>query len=300
MSRLDSMLRTGERVVWRHDPELSMGPKWPYVTGIAVLLAMLTVLGSVVLWNVEVPPRIALLAGLLFSMPVLFCTGPLLSGMWSRAIAVTAGRVAWRSGPGGLGTAATIERADIAAATIYEGSAALILHSQDGRVIRLSGIAEAEPLARALAVPTRIWRKGGDVQNAPEALWPRFVGVLLSVAPTELLGRGVIFGDWTVFDEYGIFMFLLIGLLIGGTTIFHVWAEIAAARKLSPADREKKACRRLNSLCRGEEPTRPGVVTVLALPFQLFDRWLIRKAYGGPYNCDCPPETFGPGTGRHI
>jgi len=43
-----------------------------------------------------------------------------------------------------------------------------------------------------------------------------------------------------------------------------------------------------------------GVVTVLALPFLLFDRWLIRKAYGGPYNCDSPPETFGPGTGKHI
>ena len=143
MSRLDSMLRTGERVVWRHDPELSMGPKWPYVTGIAVLLAMLTVLGSVVLWNVEVPPRIALLAGLLFSMPVLFCTGPLLSGMWSRAIAVTAGRVAWRSGPGGLGTAATIERADIAAAVApapveFVGDAPGVLTF--GRAIEIDGV----------------------------------------------------------------------------------------------------------------------------------------------------------------
>lgn len=306
MSRLDAMLQTGERVVWRHDPELSMGPKWPYLMGVGILLAMLTILGSVVLWNVEVPPRLALLVGLLFSMPVLFCAGPLLSGMWSRAVAVTAGRMVWRSGPGGLGTAATIARADIAAATVYEGSAVLILHGQDGRTLRLSGIEEAEPLARALAVPTRIWRKGEDAQNVPEAFWPRIVGALLSVAPSELLGRGVIFGDWMVFDEYGILMFLLIGLLIGGTMVVHVWAEVAAARKLSPADRERQTCRRLNPLCRGKEPKRPGVATVLALPFLLFDRWLIRKAYGGPYYCDCPPETFGPGAasapgkGRHI
>lgn len=295
MTRLDTMLWPGEAVVWRHDPELSMGSKWPYVMGVAILLVMLTALGSVVLWNVAVPPRIAVLAGLLFSMPVLFCAGPLLSGMWSRAVAVTAGRAVWRSGPGGLGTAASIDRADIAAATIYEGSAVLILHGQDGRTLPLNGIAEAEPLARALAVPTRIWRKGADAQVADGSLWASVAGAFLSVFPTELLGRGILFGDWVVFDEYGVLLFLLVMALTGGTVILHVWGAVAAARKLSAADRRKQACRRLNPLCRGEEPSRISLVTILALPFIAFDRWLIRRAYGGPYNCDCSPETFGPG-----
>lgn len=294
MSRLDAMLMPGENVVWRHDPELSMGTKWPYVMGLAILLVMFTALGSVVLWKVAVPPGIAVLVGLLVLMPILFCAGPLLSGMWSRAVAVTAGRMVWRSGPGGLGTAATIDRADIASATIYEGSAVLILHGRAGRTIRLSGIDEAEPLARALAVPARIWRKSEDTQSAPQEFWPRIAGALLSIVPTELLSSGAIFGDWAVFDAYRILAFLLILALIGGTAAFHVWTEIAAARKLSPDDRRKQACRRLNPLCRGKEPARPTLAAILALPFMAFDRWLIRKAYGGPYNCDCPPETFGP------
>ncbi len=99
MTRLDAMLQPGEAVVWRHDPEFAMGPKWPYVMGPGILLAMLAILGGVVLWNVDVPPRILLLAGLVFLMPALFCAAPLLSGMWARAVAVTAGRMVWRSGP---------------------------------------------------------------------------------------------------------------------------------------------------------------------------------------------------------
>lgn len=294
MTRLDAMLLPGEAVVWRHDPEFTMGPKWPYVMGVGILLAMLTMLGGVVLWNVDVPPRIAVLAGLIFLMPVLFCAGPLLSGMWSRAVAVTAGRMVWRSGPGGLGTAAAVDRADIAAATIYEGSAVLILHGRDGRTIRLSGVEEPEPLARALAVPARIWRKGEDAQGATEAFWPRIVAALLGVLPTDLLCHGLFSGDWAIPDEYGVFVFLLVAALIVATVAVHVWSEVAAARKLSAADRRKQACRRLNPLCRGAEPSRPSLVTLLALPFIAFDRWLVRKAYGGPYDCDCPPEEFGP------
>lgn len=294
MTRLDSMLQPNETVVWRRDPELSMGSKWPYAMGLGILLFMLGAIGGVVLWNVAVPPRIAMLAGLLLLFPVLFAGLPLIWGMWSRAVAVTAGRMVWRSGPGGLGTAAAIERAEIAAATIYEGSAVLILHSQDGRTIRLSAIEEAEPLARALAVPTRIWRKGEDAQDDPESFWPRFIAGLLSVIPSDLLGRGLIFGDWSITDEYG---GLLLGLalpLILALMAIHVWREVAVARKLSPADRRKQACRRLSPLCRGEEPSRRTFGTILTLPFIAFERWIVRKAHGGPHDCDCPPEVFGP------
>lgn len=304
MTRLDSMLQPGETVVWRHDPEFVMGPKWPYVVGVTVLLVTLTTIGSVVMWNVAPPPRIAILAGLLLFMPVFLCAGPLLSGMWSRAVAVTAGRLVWRSGPAGLGVAANIDRADIAAATIYEGSEVLILHGQDGRAIRLSGIAEAEPLARSLAVPTRIWRKGEDAQNAPQSFWLRVAGGFVTVGPIDFLGHGLISGEWGIFDEYGILLSLLLVALIGGTMLLHVVGEIAIARKLSPADRRKQACRRLNPLCRGAEPSRISLVTTLTMPFVMFDRWLIHRAYGGPYNCDCAPEMFGPGTatgkGRRI
>lgn len=304
MTRLDSMLLPGESVVWRHDPEFSMGPKWPYLLGVGVLLVTLTAIGAVVMWNVAIPPRIAILAGLLLFMPVFFCAGPMLSGMWSRAVAVTAGRMVWRSGPGGLGVAANIDRSDIAAATIYEGSALLILHGQDGRTIRLSGIDETEPLARSLAVPTRVWRKGEDVQDVPQSLWLRIAGGFVTAGPLELLSHGFFSGDWVIFDEYGIVLSLLLVTLIGGTMLLHVVGEISTARKLSPGDRKKQACRRLNPPCRGKEPSRTTLATILAMPFIIFDRWLIHRAYGGPYNCDCPPETFGPGTvpsrGAHV
>ena len=84
--------------------------------------------------------------------------------------------------------------------------------------------------------------------------------------------------------------------LAAALMILHTWGEIAEARKLSAADRKTTACRRLNPLCRGEEPPRLSLVTILALPFIAFDRWIIRIAYGGPHDCDCPPEEFGPGT----
>jgi hypothetical protein len=298
VTRLDAMLQPGEDVVWRHDPEFSMGPKWPYVMGPGILLAMLAILGGVVLWNVAVPPRILLLAGLIFLMPVLFCAAPLLSGMWSRAIAVTAGRMVWRSGPAGLGTIATIDRAEIAAATIYEGSNVLVLHGRDGRTIRLTGVEEAEPLARALAVPGRIWRKGKDAQVSVESLWTRVAGALVGVAPVDFLIHRLVTDGQDVRDGYGMLVLLVtVGLAIV-LMVVHTWGEIAGARKLSPADRKTTACRRLNPLCRGVEPPRLSLVTILALPFIAFDRRVIRMAYGGPYDCDCPPEEFGPGTTR--
>ncbi len=298
MTRLDAMLQPGEAVLWRHDPEFLMGPKWPYLTGPGILLAMLAILGGVVLWNVDVPPRILLLAGLIFLMPALFCAAPLLSGMWSRAVAVTAGRMVWRSGPAGLGTMAAIERADIAAATIYEGSAVLILHGRDGRTIRLTGLEKAEPLARALAVPTRIWRKGKDAQVSVESLWTRASGALIGIVPVDWLVHWLVSGDNEVGDGYGLLVLLVTLGLIVALMIVHAWGEIAGARKLSAAERRTAACRRLNPLCRGEEPPRLSLVTILALPFIAFDRWVIRMAYGGPYDCDCPPEQFGPGTSR--
>jgi hypothetical protein len=114
--------------------------------------------------------------------------------------------------------------------------------------------------------------------------------------PAELFGRGVVFGDWSVFDRYGLLVFFLIVGLVVGSAAIHAWGEIYTARKLSPEDRRKQASRRLNPLCRGEEPSRVNVMTILVLPFIAFDRWLVARAYGGPYNCDCPPEEFG----QHI
>lgn len=282
-------------MVWRHDPELLAGPKWPYLMGAGVPLAMLVGLGSVVLWNVEVPPRLVILIALIFLLPTLFCILPMLSGLWSRAVAVTPGRMVWRSGPAGLGTADAIARTDIKAATIYEGSAVLILHHNDGRVVRLRWIHEAESLAKSLATPTRIWRKGEDVQDGGGALWPQIAGGLISVVPVDLFIQLVIFDDEVLFDWLGVLGVLLVALLLAGGVVFQTWTYITTARKLSPADRRKQACRRLNPLCRGEEPpSRPTLGTILTLPFLMFERWLIRKAFGGPYDCNCPPETFGP------
>ncbi len=292
MTRLDAMLLPGEAVLWRHDPEFSMGPKWPYVMGLGIPLAMLAILGGVVLWNVDVPLRFVLLAGLIFLMPTLFCAAPLLSGMWSRAVAVTAGRMVWRSGPAGFGTMAAVDRTDIAAATIYEGSAVLILHGRDGRTIRLTGVAEAEPLARALAVPSRIWRKGKEAQVSVESLWTRIAGAFIGVAPVDFLIHWLIGGEHGVKDGYGVLILLVTVGLAVALMILAAWGEIAGARKLSPKNRKTAACRRLNPLCRGEEPPRLSLVTILALPFIALDRWIIRMAYGGPYNCDCPPEEF--------
>lgn len=281
-------------MIWRHDPELLAGPKWPYLMGAGVPLVMLAGLGSVVLWNVEVPPRLVILIGLIFLIPTLFCVLPMLSGIWSRAVAVTRERMVWRSGPAGLGTAEAIARAEIAAATVYEGSAVLILHHYDGRTVRLKWIHEAESLTKALSIPARIWRKGQGVRYAGAAFWPQLVGGLLTVIPIDTILQLIFFGNHFLVDIYGLVTLLLLPLVLAGGLAFQSWAYISAARKLSPADRRIQACRKLNPLCRGEEPlSRLTLGTILTLPFLMFERWLVRKAFGGPYDCECLPDRFG-------
>lgn len=291
------MLLPGERVVWRHDPEEAAGPKWPYLLGAAMPLLILAVLAVIIATSASDFPRFMVFIVLLFLLPALFCTLPLLDGIWSRAVAVTPDRVVWRSGIGRLGRESSAQRRDIAAATVYEGSNVLILHHRDGRTLRLAGMEQAESLGHALHVRTRIWRKGADA-SGQLPFWHRLAGPVLSLFPGDWLVKGLIHRDWVVFDRFGILVLLVVILLLAGLAAAQIWLHVAAARKLSPEDRRKQACRIRNRLCRGKEPPRKVYLSLIAMPFAMFELWLVRVAYGGPYDCDCQSEVFEPSSSK--
>lgn len=191
---------------------------------------------------------------------------------------------------------------DIASFTFYEGSKDLEIEGDQGNIVLLDS-ADRE-MARALGAPGKIWRFSDDWFYRGKPVTAK--RILMAAVGGAVLGpiymSSIFLGDiWFASDpvevataEYYLPIAAASGfalspfLLLTGVGIHFIRGRRANAER-----RRSLACEIANPLWLGLRPPE-GQPPALQQYLRRIDAWIIRKAYGGPYDCSVEPEVMAP------